>query len=76
MSRFLWAILRGLRAWRNAALVTGSTGAGNRLVDRHRQATTDGRRCRWWGAVDVAAALVGVAALDLWWKPSEGLELR
>ena len=30
-----------------------------------RQAMTGGRLSRWWVAVDVAAALVGVAALDL-----------
>lgn len=43
------------------------TGVGLKLIDiaTPRQARTDGRLSRWWVAVDVAAALVGVAALDL-----------
>ena len=43
------------------------TGVGLKLIDiaTPRQARTDGRLSRWWVAVDVAAALAGVAALDL-----------
>ena len=43
------------------------TGVGLKLIDiaTPRQAMTDGRLSRWWVAVDAAAALVGVAALDL-----------
>jgi hypothetical protein len=67
MSRFLWAILRGLMAWlaTPALLLAALALAIDWWIVTRRQAMTDGRRSRWWVAVDVAAALAGVAALDL-----------
>ena len=69
MSKFLWAILRGLMAWlaTPALLLAALALAIDWWIATPRQAMTGGRLrlSRWWVAVDVAAALVGVAALDL-----------
>ena len=67
MSRFLSAILRGLLAWlATPALILAALAlAIDWWIATPRQAMTCGRRSRWWVAVDVAAALAGVAALDL-----------
>jgi hypothetical protein len=67
MSKFLWAILRGLMAWlaTPALLLAALALAIDWWIATPRQAMTGGCLSRWWVAVDVAAALVGVAALDL-----------
>ena len=67
MSRFLWAILRGLMAWlaTPALLLAALALAIDWWIVTRRHAMTDGHRSRWWVAVDVAAALAGVAALVL-----------